>query len=482
VLIVDDEPFFRSALRALLPWEAHGWAVAGEAIDGAEALAFLRREPVDAVFTDIRMPVMDGVELIRRARDEGIKAAFVVLSAYDEFGLVKGAFLEGARDYVLKPELSAERVLAALARVCGLTGASAAPLEATGTGRVCLACFETDGDAAGRLLETIRGQAAARGGEVLPLAEPGRVAVALRFDDARPLGEVLAEVEAFAVDVVEKARNACGATVGCGLSTVVAGPVDLGTLAAEADRACAYGFLRGRGKVIHAARVPAAPRPPVARVTPDRDGPSRLAALLARRDADGLRDALPGLLPSDPRFTVEDIPTVRSHYAACLAALDEFAASAPALDTAPVRALSARVRERLSGSADVPELNVLLREALGAAVSAAGGAGRLLRGALALVHDDPGAPLSLAAAARRLGVTPAYLSRVFSREMGVSFTAYLAAARMRLAARLLGSSTLKVHEVAERVGYASAEHFSRTFRRVMGTSPRAWVERGGGGG
>ena len=179
---------------------------------------------------------------------------------------------------------------------------------------------------------------------------------------------------------------------------------------------------------------------------------------------------------------MEDIPTVRSHYAACLAALDEFAASAPALDTARVRALSARVRERLAGSADVPELNVLLREALGAAVSAAGGASRLLRGALAIVHDDPGAPLSLAAAARRLAVTPAYLSRVFSREMGVSFTAYIAGARMRLAAALLGASTLKVHEVAERVGYASAEHFSRTFRRVMGTSPRAWVERRGGGG
>ena len=88
VLIVDDEPFFRSALRALLPWEKHGFAVAGEAIDGAEALAFLRREPVDVVFTDIRMPVMDGIALIRAARAEGIGARFVVLSAYDEFGLV----------------------------------------------------------------------------------------------------------------------------------------------------------------------------------------------------------------------------------------------------------------------------------------------------------------------------------------------------------------------------------------------------------
>ncbi len=75
VLIVDDEPFFRSALRSLLPWESHGCVVAGEAIDGAEALAFLRREPVDVVFTDIRMPVMDGIELIRRSRAEGIRRA-----------------------------------------------------------------------------------------------------------------------------------------------------------------------------------------------------------------------------------------------------------------------------------------------------------------------------------------------------------------------------------------------------------------------
>jgi two-component system, response regulator YesN len=485
VLLVDDEPFYRSALRALLPWEAHGWAIAGEVIDGAEALTFLRRDPVDVVFTDIRMPVMDGVELIRRARAEGIRAAFVVLSAYDDFGLVKGAFLEGARDYVLKPELSAERVLAALARVESLPGTPPVtpaagptpPAEARGR-RVCLACFEVDGVPTERLIEVLRKRSAARGGEAVPLADPGRAAVALRFDAARPLSEVLAEVEAFVAVVTEEVRGTWGATVTCGLSAAVEEPADMSALAAEAGRACAYGFLRGRGKVIHAARVPTAGRAPAAGgPAVDREGAARLAALLARRDADGLRDALPRFLTSDPRLTVEDIPAVRAQYRAYLDVLEEFAASAPALRTAPLRALVERLGDRLAGSADVPELNGLLREALGAAAGAAGGASRLLRGALALVHDEPGAPLSLAAAARRLGVTAAYLSRVFSREMGVSFTAYLAGARMRAAAALLAGSALKVHEVAERVGYASVEHFSRTFRRIMGASPRAWTQR-----
>lgn len=484
VLIVDDEPFFRSALRALLPWEAHGWVVAGEAIDGAEALAFLRREAVDAVFTDIRMPVMDGVELIRRARAEGVPAAFVVLSAYDEFGLVKGAFLEGARDYVLKPELSAERVLAALARigsppVARPAAPAAGPTPAAGPRgrRVGIACFEVDGGPLERLLEVLRERSAARGGEALPLADPGRAAVALRFDAARPLPEVLAELEAFAADVGERMRTAHGATVTCGLSAAVEEPADMNALAGEAGRACAYAFLRGRGKVIHAGRVPAAARvPPVGRPAVEREGPARLAALLVRRDADGLRDALPRFLPGDPRLTVEDIPAVRALYRAYLEVLEEFAASAP--DTARVRALAERLGDRLAGPADVPELNGLLREALGAAAAAAGGASRLLRGALALVHDEPGAPLSLAAAARRLAVTPAYLSRVFSREMGVSFMAYLAGVRMRAAAALLGGSALKVREVAERVGYASVEHFSRTFRRVMGASPRDYAKSG----
>jgi two-component system, response regulator YesN len=469
VLIVDDEPFFRSALRALLPWEKHGFAVAGEAIDGAEALAFLRREPVDVVFTDIRMPVMDGIELIRAARAEGLGARFVVLSAYDEFSLVKGAFLEGARDYLLKPELAADRVLVALARIDGPAGPP--PTESPDR-RLCLACFELDDGPVERLVETLLAEAAAHGGEVLSLADPGQAAVALRFDPDRPLPEVFAEVESFAAVVAAKVRGAGGATVTCGVSTAVGGAPDLARLAGEARRACAYGFLRGRGKVINASRVPSAARTPF-----DRGGPARLTALLARRDADGLRDALPRLLPSDPRLTVEDIPAVRAHYAACLDAIEEFAASAPALDTARVRSQAALLRERLAGSADVPELNGLLREALGTAATMIGGASRLLRGALALVHDDPAAPLPLAAVARRLAVTPAYLSRVFSREMGVSFTAHLAEVRMRAAAALLGGSNLKVHEVAERVGYASVEHFSRVFRRVMGASPRAWTGR-----
>lgn len=464
VLIVDDEPFFRAALRSLLPWESHGYAVTGEAIDGAEALAFLRREPVDVVFTDIRMPVMDGIELIRRSRAEGIGARFVVLSAYDEFGLVKGAFLEGARDYVLKAELSADRVLEVLARLGGEGEPDAARYEGR---KVCLACLELDGSPDG-FADALRVGVAARGGEVLPPADPDRALVVLTFDPARPWQEIAAEVEGFAAIIAAEVRGSRGATVTCGVSSVAESPRDLRSLTAEARRACAYGFFRGRGRVIHAGRVPAP-----AQAAPDREGPVRLAGLLARRDADGLRDALPRLAIRDPRLTVEDIPAVRDLFAAYLAALDAFAGSARGLDTGRLSARVDRLRSRLAGSADLPELNDLLRDALTEAAGAVSGASRLLRGALSLVHDDPGAPLSLAAAARRLSVTPAYLSRVFSREMGVSFVSYLAGVRMRIAAGLLRDPALKVHEVAERVGYASVEHFSRTFRKVMGASPRA---------
>ena len=102
LLIVDDEPLFRSGLRRTVPWEALGFQVVAEAINGKDALDQLAERGVDLVLTDIRMPVMDGLELLDRLRPLGIPG--VVLSAYDEFSLVKQAFRRGAVDYILKDD------------------------------------------------------------------------------------------------------------------------------------------------------------------------------------------------------------------------------------------------------------------------------------------------------------------------------------------------------------------------------------------
>jgi two-component system response regulator YesN len=125
VLVVDDEPFVRLSLVGLHPFGAEGFDLAAEAANGAEALAVLAARPeIDIVLLDLSMPVMDGLEVLRHLRAEPPPrpTAVVVLSAHDDYHLVRDAFKLGAIDYLLKSELDAATLRTALEKAAsGLT-------------------------------------------------------------------------------------------------------------------------------------------------------------------------------------------------------------------------------------------------------------------------------------------------------------------------------------------------------------------------
>ena len=69
VLLVDDEPLVLSLMKKVVDWKKYEMEVVGTAYDGASAIDFIKRNPVEIVFTDIKMPHMDGVELIKRVKE-----------------------------------------------------------------------------------------------------------------------------------------------------------------------------------------------------------------------------------------------------------------------------------------------------------------------------------------------------------------------------------------------------------------------------
>lgn len=108
VLIVDDDKLIVDDLVSLLDWNALGCSLPDSAADGRQALSLLQAKPYDIVLTDISMPIMDGVELIRKAKEQNVSAVFLVISNYDDFVLVKEAMKHGAVEYLLKYEITAE--------------------------------------------------------------------------------------------------------------------------------------------------------------------------------------------------------------------------------------------------------------------------------------------------------------------------------------------------------------------------------------
>lgn len=109
IMLVDDEKGIRNSIKAKIDWEAAGFRIVSEASSGNEALQLLEQGPLpQLVISDIRMPQMDGIEFIRICKKKYPLLKMVVLSGYSDFDYLKSAIQLGVKDYLLKPVARAE--------------------------------------------------------------------------------------------------------------------------------------------------------------------------------------------------------------------------------------------------------------------------------------------------------------------------------------------------------------------------------------
>ena len=108
VLLADDETRTLYHLMTGVPWFQLGMEVCCTASNGSEALAFIESHPIDILITDIRMPGRNGIELVKKIREEGWEVRVIVLSGYNDFEYVRSMAVLGIENYLLKPVNSQE--------------------------------------------------------------------------------------------------------------------------------------------------------------------------------------------------------------------------------------------------------------------------------------------------------------------------------------------------------------------------------------
>lgn len=113
VIIMDDNNTILEAMQNLIDWNSNGFNILALFKNGKEALNFIKAttENVDIVFTDMKMPLMDGITFIKEFKKLDIYAEIVVLSSYDDYPLVRESFTWGVRDYLLKSEFDPDSML-----------------------------------------------------------------------------------------------------------------------------------------------------------------------------------------------------------------------------------------------------------------------------------------------------------------------------------------------------------------------------------
>jgi two-component system response regulator YesN len=397
VLVVDDEPFVRLSLASLRDWHQEGFDFHFEAGNGVEALSVLAAHPeIDILLLDISMPVLDGIGLLRRLasgelrRETGLPAV-IVLSAYDEYHLVRTAFTLGARDYLLKSELEGETLLAMLKKTAEGLGRS--PPEAAHSRERSSTILERT------QLEAIRAQV---------------------------LRDLLLQPPAV------------------GGEEVIAG---LGLSLSAPFHPCAF-WIRDFEAV--AGRFQG-------------EGLSRFASMVQR-----------SLVQVLARRGGGEVVMVRPDHAVALFQGGQEAARDFCVDAAENLKRYLSVQAEFSVGKACQRL-AELPEAYREAAACRRVESRIVVAAKRVMRERFADPeLGLAEIAEKVGVSKNHLSWEFARETGQTVTGYLAGVRIAEAKRLLSSTTLKVYEVGERVGYLNVEHFSRIFKKWTGSSPSSW--------
>lgn len=103
IIFIDDEELVLQWEKNAFPWKDYQIETAGEALDGESGFQLIMEVEPDIVITDIRMPVMDGLEIIRKAKEENLKSKFIILSGYGDFAYAQKAIRYGVNNYLLKP-------------------------------------------------------------------------------------------------------------------------------------------------------------------------------------------------------------------------------------------------------------------------------------------------------------------------------------------------------------------------------------------
>lgn len=486
VLIVEDEPAAGRYLRSMIELKRPEFSVVGVAENGRIALNQVSLLGPDVVITDVRMPVMDGIDLVAALKKDFPALPVIIVSGYQEFEYARRALDTGVVDYLLKPvntrqlEDILDRIGAALSTRDEARRAGALVRLIGGD------AFEASGPIAPDELFWL---AVARVGGLPSRFRPGKAGSETAFGEegffvlpGRDSREWLylgkkgpLDYEAFAGLVRDAAEGAGGpyrtvlmagdAVRGDGLRKAACG------LCMDVDRLIVVGASQTYGSL------------------PKREEEPVWDKALADRIEFALRESRLDLLERAVRDLAsswrEDKRPLLSVESQLRRILHFILREAPHADPTMAADLEFLLEDALAGVRDFEDLS----GAAWSLVSRASGAESLETRApdvpaffdciLRYVEARYSEPLGLGSLSETFRISSSYLSKLFRQHAGRSFGEYLSAIRIDAAKRLIRESPdMPLKDVAEKVGFNDPFYFSRVFKSIAGLPPSDYSRQG----
>lgn len=523
IMLVDDYPLIISGLKKEFDWLDAGFPIVAEAYNGKQALAYLKdsAQKIDIIFTDIQMPVMDGLDLIKEVKKTYPHIKIAVLSAYDDYVKVRHAFNLGANDYLLKNETNSKALQSVLERFKSEILVERSQEQAQEIGLSENWEPKEDLITEGDTEETKRKN---RNNQLrmmlenkdirleqfeladISWAEKGIALMLFTIEtaDARDNAEYFffsAEKE-LSLELEERFEGYCfptnynefaffyAKTAGSktahaiyaflaqhffdkGNIIITAGNSDYFTtekhghiLFSQAKDALAYRFILGKGRLICYSEVP------IAILEEQKENEVMLKNIkraLDRQKIAELQKKIEQALSEKQETMFTELGKAKAFYVRCAWLFVEYIERM----RLPIDCDKLLVTVQLILSmGDVNELNRWLLETLAQMEKSNDNQSKyvaLFKQYISENYSDSN--LRSDDVAEYLGITVGYMGKLVYKEIGSHFSDYLNRYRIDKAMELLTEPGVKVYEVADMTGYNNVEHFSRVFKKITGMSP-----------
>ncbi|WP_172193627.1 response regulator [Saccharibacillus qingshengii] len=497
VIVADDEPLMLEGWKTMIDWEGHGYELCGTASDGEEALELFGVHHPDLVVTDIRMPVLNGLELIQTLKsrpDSYVRS--VIVSGYTEFGYAQQALRSGADRYVLKPIVT-EEIHAMLGELLML-------LDQGRTQRKAAAALR-DASEEALLVRLLRGESPAEGASLPGAAAntpfcvllgeaaenpafSGRVSAR---DSLRQLADDLraAGTEAWTFDDGPGRAGLLAACmpegIDCRLTRLRSAASGLSVYVSGGGRGCeSLPLLYGQAINLRERAAPLREAAVYRYADTQTAGNVGFAACMASAEA-----ILKRVEDGEPEAAAREVTELFRLFGRLLAPVGwtegvvrylygellhrEQKKSPPDLPCSDLRAdridrfAEAKLQRRCVEAAEA----VRSKHPAGYTPAAP------IAEAVEYVRTHYRDKLQLRDLADKAGLSPIYFGQQFKRETGYGFNEYMHRLRAEEAQRLLRRTDRKISEIAGELGYHDTEYFAAKFRAVTGELPSLYRSR-----
>ncbi|MBO7356900.1 MAG: response regulator [Lachnospiraceae bacterium] len=473
VLIVEDEKMIRQGIKSMVQRSGVPIDVIMECNNGEVAWEVLKQQPVDVMFTDIRMPKMDGIELVKHAETLENPPMIVAISGFDDFSYAVEMLRAGVREYILKP-VEREKISAILHKLqAELDGKSQVVEHEKNIGRQQLKQLLRMDNIAEEEIKSIEVRYEDlfyKTPFVVCISEPKAVkdpdGNVISFDDVND-GQVFILEESNRLPFVIKEFSDSAV----GISRPHEGIREVNTAYKEAVQAREQAFCTG-GLVIYneeGQNIPEGLKASVKKLTDETFCMQRLQLIGTSRtdelDAQWekvFEEAKRGNLePSDFFFIMNDfLNNVAKVYRNALSEddINNFKNMTRFLAYPDIDVYRESLMDKI----------IALHEAIH--VQDDTGSQRKLQMAVDYIEKNYNKDLNMAVVSNYISMNYSMLSYLFKQYTGKNFVSYLKEIRIREAKKLLADTDLKIIEISQRVGYENEKHFMKTFKSEVGVS------------